>query len=60
MEQNTEDKLEQIFKKSYSAHREGKLSEAEKGYQEILKIRPDWGQALNGKTMGVRPTQLTG
>jgi len=47
MEQNTKDKLEQIFKRSYSAHREGKLSEAEKGYQEILKIRPDWGQALN-------------
>ncbi|MCP4117907.1 MAG: tetratricopeptide repeat protein [Desulfobacteraceae bacterium] len=47
MEQNTKDNLEQIFKKHYSAHREGKLSEAEKGYQEILKIRPDWGQALN-------------
>ena len=47
MEQNTKDKLEQIFEKHYSAHREGKLSEAEKGYQEILKIWPDWGQALS-------------
>ena len=47
MEQNTKDKLEQLFEKYYSAHREGKLSEAEKGYQEILKIWPDWGQALN-------------
>jgi len=47
MEQNTKDKLEQIFGRYYSAHREGNLSEAEKGYQEILKIRPDWGQALN-------------
>ena len=47
MEQNTKDRPEQLFEKSYSAHREGNLSEAEKGYQEILKIRPDWGQALN-------------
>ena len=47
MEQNTKDKLEQLFEKYYSAHREGKLSEAEKGYQEILKLWPDWGQALN-------------
>lgn len=46
MEKNTKDDLEQIFKKYYSAHREGKLFEAEKGYQEILKKRPDWGQAL--------------
>ncbi len=47
MKKGTKDDLEQIFKKYYSAHREGKLSEAEKGYQEILKRRPDWGQALN-------------
>lgn len=47
MEQSTNDDLEQSFKKYYSAHREGKLSEAEKGYQEILKRRPDWGEALN-------------
>jgi predicted TPR repeat methyltransferase len=47
MEKGTKDNLEQIFKKFYSAHREGKLSEAEKGYQEILKRRPDWGEVLN-------------
>jgi predicted TPR repeat methyltransferase len=47
MEKGTKDNFEQIFKKCYSAHKEGKFSEAEKGYQEILKKRPDWGQALN-------------
>jgi predicted TPR repeat methyltransferase len=47
MEKSSKNDIEQIFKKSNSAHREGKLSEAEKGYQEILKRRPDWGQALN-------------
>jgi predicted TPR repeat methyltransferase len=47
MEKRSKDDIEQIFKKYNSAHRKGKLSEAEKGYQEILKRRPDWGQALN-------------
>jgi len=47
MEKSSKYDIEQIFKKYNSAHREGKLSEAEKGYQEILKRRPDWGQALN-------------
>lgn len=47
MEKNSKDDIEQIFKKYNSAHRAGRLSEAEKGYQEILKRRPDWGQALN-------------
>ena len=47
MELNPKDKLEQTFEKYYAAHREGRLSEAEKGYQEILNIRPDWGRALN-------------
>ena len=47
MEQNREYHLEALFKKYYSAHIDGKLSEAEKGYREILKIRPDWGRALN-------------
>ena len=47
MEKGTKDDLEQMFKKYYSVHKEGKYSEAEKGYQEILKRRPDWGQALN-------------
>jgi len=47
MEQDTKDDLEHMFKTYYSAHREGKLSEAEKGYRDILKKRPDWGRALN-------------
>ena len=44
MEKGTKDNLEKIFKKYNSAHREGKFSEAEKGYQEILEKRPDWGR----------------
>jgi len=47
MEKSSKDNIEQMFKKYSFAHREGTLSEAEKGYQEILKRRPDWGQALN-------------
>ena len=47
MEKSSKDDIEQIFKKYSSAHKEGKLSEAKKGYQEILKRRPGWGQALN-------------
>ncbi len=43
----TKEDSENIFKKASSAHREGRLAEAEKGYQEALKRRPDWGQALN-------------
>lgn len=39
--------LEQTFIKYYSAHREGRLSEAEKGYRKILKKKPDWGQVLS-------------
>ena len=47
MEKDTKDDLEHMFKTYYSAHREGKLSEAEKGYRDILKKRPDWGRALS-------------
>jgi len=39
--------FEHLFKKAASAHRQGKLAKAEKGYQKILKKRPDWGRALN-------------
>lgn len=35
------------FKKACSAHKRGKLAEAKKGYERVLKQRPDWGQALN-------------
>jgi len=44
---NTDDYSEQIFKKSCSAHRQGRLAQAKKGYEKVLKIRPDWGDALN-------------
>lgn len=47
MEKDTKDDLEHMFKTYCSAHREGKLSEAEKGYRDILKKRPAWGRALN-------------
>ena len=47
MEKDTNINLEQSLKKYKSIHKEGKLSEAEKGYQEILKKKPNWGQALN-------------
>ena len=39
--------LEYLFKKAASAHRQGRFSKAEKGYQKILKKRPDWGRVLN-------------
>jgi predicted TPR repeat methyltransferase len=46
MKKDAKDDIEQRLNLLYSAHRKGKLSEAEKGYREILKIKPDWGQAL--------------
>jgi predicted TPR repeat methyltransferase len=33
--------------KASAAHRKGKLAEAEKGYREVLRRKPDWGQVLN-------------
>jgi len=33
--------------KASFAHREGRLAEAEKGYREVLRKKPDWGQVLN-------------
>ncbi len=47
LKKRTKDDVEHILKKASSAHREGRLAEAEKGYEEVLKRRPDWGQALN-------------
>jgi predicted TPR repeat methyltransferase len=35
------------FEKASLSHREGRLAEAEKAYLEILRRKPDWGQALN-------------
>ncbi len=36
-----------ILMKASLDHREGRLVEAEKGYQKVLKRTPDWGQVLN-------------
>ena len=43
----TNDNSDHIFKKACAAHRRGRLAEAKKGYERVLKQRPDWGQALN-------------
>lgn len=47
MEDDAKNDLELIFENCYAVHREGRLSEAEKGYLDILRKRPDWGRALN-------------
>lgn len=47
MEQGRNENLEKKFKKYHSAHQDGKFSKAQKGYQELLKKRPDWGPVLN-------------
>lgn len=39
--------IEQNFNKYTAAHKLGQLAEAEKGYQDILKIKPYWGEVLN-------------
>jgi len=38
---------EHLLKKASSAHRKGRLAEAEKGYLEILENKPDWEAVLN-------------
>jgi len=43
----TKDDSEHVFKKASFAHKEGRLAEAEKGYLEVLRRKPDWGQVLN-------------
>lgn len=43
----TQDDSEQILKEAAFAHKEGRLAEAEKGYLEVLRRKPDWGQVLN-------------
>ena len=47
MEKGRKENLEKKFKKYYAAHQNGQFSEAKKGYQKILKKRPDWGPVLN-------------
>ena len=41
------DDSERIFGNAFSAFRQGNLEEAEEGYLEVLKRKPDWGEALN-------------
>ena len=41
------DDFESVLMKASFAHREGRLAEAEKGYLEVLRRKPDWGQVLN-------------
>jgi len=43
----TEFDFESVLMKASLAHREGRLAEAEKGYREVLRRKPDWGQVLN-------------
>jgi len=43
----TKDDSEHVFQKASLAHKEGRLAEAEKGYLEVLRRKPDWGQVLN-------------
>lgn len=43
----TKDDSEHIFKKASLAHRKGRLADAEKGYLEVLRRKPDWDPALN-------------
>ena len=38
---------EQILRNASSAHKEGRLAEAEKGYREVLRKKPGWGPVLN-------------
>ncbi len=39
--------FEAVLMKASLAHREGRLAEAEKGYREVLRRKPGWGQVLN-------------
>ncbi|MBW1675314.1 MAG: tetratricopeptide repeat protein [Deltaproteobacteria bacterium] len=43
----TKDDSEHILQKASLAHMEGRLAEAEKGYLEVLRKKPDWGPVLN-------------
>lgn len=39
--------FQSILMEASSAHREGRLADAEKGYLKVLKKKPGWGQVLN-------------
>ena len=42
-----EDTSEHLLQRASTDHREGRLDEAEKGYLEVLRRKPDWGPVLN-------------
>ncbi len=44
---HTKDDSESVLMKASFDHKEGRLAEAEKGYLEVLRRKPDWGQVLN-------------
>ncbi|NOQ66276.1 MAG: tetratricopeptide repeat protein [Desulfobacterales bacterium] len=44
---HTKDDSESVLMKASFDHKEGRLTEAEKGYLEVLRRKPDWGQVLN-------------
>ncbi len=44
---HTKDASESVLMKASFDHKEGRLAEAEKGYLEVLRRKPDWGQVLN-------------
>jgi predicted TPR repeat methyltransferase len=43
----TRDDPGHMLEKASLAHKEGRLAEAKKRYQDVLKKKPDWGRALN-------------
>nr|WP_320190907.1 tetratricopeptide repeat protein [uncultured Desulfobacter sp.] len=47
MNKEARNDVERIFQKSYTSHKAGRFAEAEKGYRQILKIKPEWGQAMS-------------
>ncbi len=47
LSKRTKDNSKHILKKASLAHKEGRLAEAEKGYLEVLRRKPDWGPVLN-------------
>ena len=47
LSKHTKDDSESVLINASFDHKEGRLAEAEKGYLEVLRRKPDWGQVLN-------------
>lgn len=47
MKKAAKNDFEQMFHKSYTDHKAGRFSKAEKGYRKLLKIKPEWGQPMS-------------